>query len=238
MISDKALNEYMEIYKKEYGKDISKDEAIEQATNLLNFFNVLYDCHLEETRRKSKLVDNPKGYHLNDGKTYNCCICHQHIKDETTWYDKNGNKCLLCQKALDRKIIPASVCHDSDSWYSLHDFEYYFGIKAPVVRKLVKDGHLKSRVILDVANRPYFHIFLIKDNKGVLPPKPQGYIVTDDKGYSHTEYYETDISALKSLINSQGESGKTSGSVRESQGESQDYETPKKSSKMRHSKTR
>ncbi|MGR3174552.1 MAG: hypothetical protein ACUZ8N_08150 [Candidatus Scalindua sp.] len=35
-ISKEALKEYKAIYKKEFGKDISDDKALEQATNLLN----------------------------------------------------------------------------------------------------------------------------------------------------------------------------------------------------------
>ncbi len=42
MISEKALAEYKAIYRKEYGKDISDAEALEQATNLLNLMNVVY----------------------------------------------------------------------------------------------------------------------------------------------------------------------------------------------------
>ncbi len=42
MISKKALEEYKVIYKKEFGKDISDQEALEQAVNLLNLMNIIY----------------------------------------------------------------------------------------------------------------------------------------------------------------------------------------------------
>ena len=41
MISQKHLDKYKEIYKKQYGTDISDSEALEQATNLVSLFEVL-----------------------------------------------------------------------------------------------------------------------------------------------------------------------------------------------------
>lgn len=42
MLSDEAVAEYQRIYKKHYGKEISKAEAIEQGQNLINLFKVIY----------------------------------------------------------------------------------------------------------------------------------------------------------------------------------------------------
>jgi len=42
MISKKALEEFKKIYKEEFGSDISDEEALEKATNLLNLFRVIY----------------------------------------------------------------------------------------------------------------------------------------------------------------------------------------------------
>ena len=42
MISQEALKEYKEIYKKEFGKDISDAEALEQATRLLRLIEIIY----------------------------------------------------------------------------------------------------------------------------------------------------------------------------------------------------
>jgi len=200
MISDQAVTEYIEIYEREYGKKLTKEEAYDQANNLVSFFEILYDCEVDEQNRKAKLIEYPKGYHLGDGKTYSCCICRSNIKDETTWYDKNGNKCLICQKALSSKIIPASVCHDNNHWYSLFDFEYYFKIKAPIVKRLAKEDKLKARVIKNELGKPYFYLFLIKDNQGILRPKPKSYTVNDGDGYMHIEYEKVDIAKLLKLI--------------------------------------
>lgn len=42
MISDKALKEYKEIYRKKFGKDISDQEALEQATKLITLVDAVY----------------------------------------------------------------------------------------------------------------------------------------------------------------------------------------------------
>lgn len=42
MISEKALKEFKEIYKEEFGEDISDEEAIDLGTRLINLFKVIY----------------------------------------------------------------------------------------------------------------------------------------------------------------------------------------------------
>lgn len=42
MISDKALQEFKEIWKEQFGEDISDEKAMDGATSLLTLFNVIY----------------------------------------------------------------------------------------------------------------------------------------------------------------------------------------------------
>jgi len=42
MLSANAINEYKEIYKKEFNVDISDQEALAQGTKLLRIFNIIY----------------------------------------------------------------------------------------------------------------------------------------------------------------------------------------------------
>jgi hypothetical protein len=42
MLSDKALKEFKQIWKEEIGEDISDDLAVENATQLLTFFDAVY----------------------------------------------------------------------------------------------------------------------------------------------------------------------------------------------------
>jgi hypothetical protein len=41
MLTEKEIQNYQEIYKKEFGKNISKQEAIEAGQNLVNLFSLL-----------------------------------------------------------------------------------------------------------------------------------------------------------------------------------------------------
>lgn len=42
MISDKALLEFKELWKQDYGEELSDERAAEEAINLLTFFNATY----------------------------------------------------------------------------------------------------------------------------------------------------------------------------------------------------
>ena len=42
MISDKALKEFKEIWKEEYGQEISDERAVELGLNLLTLFDKIY----------------------------------------------------------------------------------------------------------------------------------------------------------------------------------------------------
>jgi len=166
-LSEKAIKEFQEIYKKEYGKEITYEDAAEAGRNLVGLFEILYDSHVAELRLKEKLKESPKGFSLMDGKTYNCGICHASIKDEQLWYDKWGKKCLACQEAVNKRIIPGKICYNDKYWYATWEFETYFKLKSPTVRKLVRQGILKARIV----PKSGFEVFLLKENTDVLPPK-------------------------------------------------------------------
>lgn len=166
-LSPKAIREYQEIYKKQYGKEISYEEAREAGERLVRLCKIVFDSHVEELKLKEKLKNHPKGYSIMDGKTYSCGICHASIKDEQLWYDKWGKKCLACQDAVNKRIIPGRICYNDKLWYATWEFDTYFKLKAPTVRKLMWQGVLKARVVPQSG----FEVFLMKENADVLPPK-------------------------------------------------------------------
>jgi len=166
-LSEKAIKEFQEIYRKEYGKELTYEEAAEASRNLLGFYEVLFNGHVAELKLKDKLKESPKGFSLMDGKTYNCGVCRNYIKDEQLWYDKWGKKCLACQDAIDKKIIPGKICYNDKYWYATWEFDIYFKLKSSTVRKLIRQGVLKARIVPQSG----FEVFLIKENTDVLPPK-------------------------------------------------------------------
>lgn len=183
MLSEEAIKKYQEVYKKNYGKDITYEEAAEAGRNLVNLYEVLLKSHLREERLEAKLKDFPKGFSIMDGKTYSCSICHSQIKDEQLWYDKWGRKCFACQDAVNKKKIPGSICRNEKDWYATWELGMYFKIKAPVVSKLVRQGILKARIV----PKSGFKVFLIKENIDVLPPKDiVDHVVVPVKGKERT----------------------------------------------------
>ena len=110
----KAIDEFKVIYKSKYKKELSDAEASEAANNLVGLFDVLYRCAVKENERKQRLKKEPEGFNLTDGP-YSCCICGKQVNGDQSWYDKNGIKCLLCQKAVKDGIVPAFACKDNDS---------------------------------------------------------------------------------------------------------------------------
>ena len=186
-LSEEAIKEFKEIYEKKHGKELSDAEASESANNLFNLVRVLHEQAQIDYRRKLRLKDEPKGFHLT-GEGYTCPICRMSMSNENTWYDKYGMKCILCQKALEKRIIPVSAVKNRDSWYSVHDFDYYYGIRSQRVHKLVREGKLKSRIIPSPDSGVHFELFLIKDNPDVLIKKPESYVVKTEDGFVHIEY--------------------------------------------------
>jgi len=54
IISDEKLEEFREIYRREYGQDISKEDAYESASKLLGLFKLAYDYELKKQRERLK----------------------------------------------------------------------------------------------------------------------------------------------------------------------------------------
>jgi len=169
-LSKERIEEFKEIYKKEFGKDLSDQEAYEAAHNLAGFAELLFDLWVKDQARKKQLEKSPKGFHL-EGVGYTCFVCGDSVSNEQTWYDKYGIKCMICQRAIDRKEIPPSVAKNKDSWYSRYDMESNFNLKTPTLRKWIKEGIIKARTVTNDGQGTHVQIFLIKDNKDFLPPK-------------------------------------------------------------------
>lgn len=164
-LSQKAVDEYRELFKKDYGKDLTDSEAQDGAQRLFNFFEVIYEMSLREAKRKKRLEKEPKGFHLEeDGKVYSCIVCHASISGKTGWWDLNGQKCLDCQRAVDSGVIPASVCKNRDSWYASWEITDKFGVHPSSVRKLVHQGKLKVRDLITEGGAIYFQVFLVSEN--------------------------------------------------------------------------
>jgi hypothetical protein len=203
-LSDKTIKEFKELLEKRTGKEVSWREAEEGANNLAGFADLLYKQANIEHGWELKLKDNPKGFHL-EGNGYTCAICRKSVSNEETWYDKWGIKCLICQKAINKRIIPGSVAKNDNTWYSEYDLDDRFNINKHAMKRAVKQGILKPRIIPSASGRPYEYLFLIKDNKEVLPPKKltESHLVKevkeDGKEWFHSEPWYRFVDPLEHL---------------------------------------
>lgn len=191
-ISPERIEEFKKLMKENYDTDLTDAEAMDQAQRLVGYVELALEVAMREERNKQKLLECPAGFSFMDGGIYSCPLCKTSMKDTQLWYDQYGMKCLNCQKALDTAVIPPDVFMDEDSFYSMHHIQYYFGLHSARIRKLIRDGVLQARIILNESNKPHEHIFLVKENEGVLPPKEwvePVYCKTDD-GSSRKHWYE------------------------------------------------
>jgi len=169
-ISDKRIQELKVIIEKKEGKEISWEEASDSARRLAGLVGLCFDQHKEECRRQEKLKELPRGFKL-DGVGYTCLICGRGTPRGGNWYDKYGIKCTNCQSSINKKIIPATLAKDKNKFYTKYDLDSKFNLKSTTLRSWVKKEIIKPRTIPNRSGGTYIQIFLIKDNKGFLPPK-------------------------------------------------------------------
>lgn len=203
MLTDKQIQEFKDIYEKDTGKEISWEEAADAARNMIGFAKLLLELGEKDHKRQLRLKKEPKGFHL-EGEGYSCFICGNHVSNEETWYDKYGIKCLICQKAIDKKLIPATAAKNKENWYSAYDLESRFNINRHGLKRFIKEGILKPRVVPNSAGKPHVQIFLIKDNADTLPPKKLTKsqlvkVTKDGKDWYHSEPWYKFVEPMEAL---------------------------------------
>ncbi|KKU11478.1 MAG: hypothetical protein UX15_C0004G0001 [Parcubacteria group bacterium GW2011_GWA1_45_7] len=165
-LSQEAIDEFKVIYKDQNGKELTDAEASEAANNLVNFYKLLWDISQKEVQLKRRLKKEPDGFPVDNH--YSCRACGISINPETGWYDRWGQKCKPCTKAVRDGTIPTFVCEHRDSYYSMWHLKDKFGIKTPTAKKLIKEGKLKARVILTESGNVHDYIFLKKENPELI----------------------------------------------------------------------
>ncbi len=58
MLSEKALKEFREIYRKKFGKDLSEKDALNKALRLLNLYKAVYGSNKSSKGLNINQVDN------------------------------------------------------------------------------------------------------------------------------------------------------------------------------------
>lgn len=150
-----------------YKEPKTPEEEKDQERRMTEIYKMFFEAALEEKKLKEKLKDLPSGFSIMDGDSYNCCICDMYVKDEELWYDKWGKKCLACQDAVDKNVIPASICKNQKARYTDFELDIYLKLKARTIKRLISQNVLKVRII----PKSGFRVFLLEENIDVLPPK-------------------------------------------------------------------
>lgn len=163
-VSDKELDEFIEISKKEGHKYETREDARQSANNLDRFVDVLIEIDQKEKECERRLEKEPSGFAI-PAKGHNRPLCGHCLFDVNMWYDKWGLKCMNCQKALNKRIIPGYVFRDYQHEKSVIDstLSWKTNLHIQTIRKLARQGKLKARLI---PNGPY--LFLRKENPNLM----------------------------------------------------------------------
>ncbi len=83
------------------------EAEIKSVTELVK---LLLKMEQEEQQRRRRLARQPQGFPMA-GEGRDCWLCHTGVCHENGWYDKYGFKCMACQNAVNKRIIPGSLCN-------------------------------------------------------------------------------------------------------------------------------
>lgn len=162
-ISEESLDRFKKICEDQGIKYDSEAEYREAANNIVGFFDVLIKMDQEEQIRQRRLEDEPEGFPL-EGDGRNCPLCGRHYEGEDLWYDKWGFKCLDCQEALRKKIVPGYVFKDYRNEKHITDSKLarVSDLHIRTVRKLIQRGDIKARKL------PHgLYLILKRDNPNI-----------------------------------------------------------------------
>lgn len=144
------------------GKEMSDEEANEAAFTMNGLAELAVEVGMRYAKMQGRLRKEPRGFLMDHGAT--CVVCGNGFKENEGWYDKYEQKCLICQKALNEGVIPAYVCVNEHSHYSMYDLNSKFEIKTQRVKKLIREGVLNACLVLTEGGAVHHYVFLKKEN--------------------------------------------------------------------------
>ena len=147
-ISEEHFKEFMRICEKEGIKYDTEAEYRHSARNLVGFVDTLLKMSHDDLLRQKRLESEPKGFEM-EGEGRTCPLCGRSNYDLKLWYDKWGLKCMDCQNALNKKIIPGYVFKDykDEKHITASTLSWKMDLRHQTIRKLVRQGKLIAREI-------------------------------------------------------------------------------------------
>ena len=190
MLSDKAVQEFKEIFKKKYGQELTDAEAIDQGERLVGFFEILYKQAQIEHRRKIRLKQEKiEGFFLDASEgPYTCAICRGSISGNDIWWNLDGLRCRDCWRNIQEGVIPSLTYDDEDKiWIQEWQLQSDFGLHSATRGKLRRESVLRGRDLKRKDGTIYCSVYLVEENKEFFkkyPKKPKmkvKFINTRDK---------------------------------------------------------
>ncbi len=163
-VSDDSLDEFIKISKEQGTEYNDRAEARRSANNLVGFFDILIQIDQQERARKKRLEQEPGGFTF-PGKGRNCMLCGRSVHGDM-FYDKWGQQCFDCHEAHKKRIVPGYAFgdHKHEKSVTSSTLQYKFDVSHMTLKKLVRQGKLKARVIPGNG----VMIFLRKENPGIV----------------------------------------------------------------------
>ena len=190
MLSDKAVQEFKDIFKKKYGQELTDAEAIDQGERLVGFFEILYKQAQIEHRRKIRLKQEKiEGFFLDASEgPYTCAICRGSISGNDIWWNLDGLRCRDCWRNIQEGVIPSLTYDNEDNiWIQEWQLQSDFGLHPATRGKLRRESVLRGRDLKRKDGTIYCSVYLVEENKEFFkkyPKKPKmkvKFINTRDK---------------------------------------------------------
>jgi hypothetical protein len=144
-------------------------------SNLVSLGKLIAEIESVENIRKKRLLNEPEGFFLDDnpGGWYSCKICHQTRPGSKIWWTPDGLTCADCHQNIKSGVIPVEVLQDDKIWMESWRLRDEFGITAPTIRKLTKNGELVGRELRNEAGNVYYTIYLVAENHVFIKSHPR-----------------------------------------------------------------
>jgi hypothetical protein len=129
-----------------------------------------------ENMRKRRLLKEPEGFFLDDEKErLTCSICGEHYYGNEMWWNLDGTRCKDCWRNIKDGVIPSLTPRydDKSNWFESWQIKSNHGVHTSSVRKLVKEGLLKSRDLKRNDGTVYYTVYLVSENQEFLKKYPK-----------------------------------------------------------------
>ena len=177
MLSDKLVQEFKDLFKKEYGQELTDAEARDQGERLVGLFDILFKQAQIEFRRKLRLKkEKIKGFYLDPTEgPYTCAICGENYPGNDIWWNTKGLRCRDCWNNIKAGVIPPlKHRYDKDNIYFQDwQIESDFGVHPATRGKLKREGLLKGRELKNEKGQIYYTIYLVSENQEFLKKYPR-----------------------------------------------------------------